>query len=204
MIQAIFYGFLAGLFIGITLYGPAFFLLLQVALKQSRLKAILFSLGVLSGDFLIILLSIFGLSAVFESDAFNFWFSLIGGLVLIGLGAYLFLQKSEVQLEEKEVEEKGSLLFWVQGFFFNIVNPLAYLYWISMIGGIQSSYQLGRPALITSLVSLLMGLFVVDLVKITVAGRIQKLMTPKRLSQITKVLAIVLFLFGIKLLFRIF
>lgn len=199
MLEAILYGLLAGLVLGLTLYGPAFFLLIRVALQFGKVSGIAFSLGVILGDFLIVILSILGLKGIFESDAFSAWFSAIGGVILIGVAVYLFFQRPTYDLEA-DADPKPNLYRLFQGFLFNIINPLAYIYWIGIIGAIQSEYALSRSELIVFFASLFLSVFVVDLGKIFLSTRLPKLLNARRLHLINQLLSLVIFGFGVRLL----
>jgi threonine/homoserine/homoserine lactone efflux protein len=204
MLEIALYGFLTGLGMGLTVYGPAFFLLIRITIAYGRASGVAFSFGVVSGDFLIVLLSSYGLKQLFESVAFRTYFGLAGGVVLLILGMFLLLQRPAAEQPLAVAKARPLPLRFLQGFFFNLINPLAYLYWIGIIAAIEVAYDLGqeRSMLFFSLVFL--SLFLVDVGKILLAGRLQPFLTPKRLHLLNRGLGIVILVFGLQLLYVAF
>ncbi|MDR0364706.1 MAG: LysE family transporter [Bacteroidales bacterium] len=85
-----------GFFVGVTLslmVGPALFMLIQTSLHRGFRYGINFAVGIFLSDALALFLAWFGVSRLLGEDPRNnLWFGLIGGIVLILFGAYLFMK----------------------------------------------------------------------------------------------------------------
>lgn len=102
-----------GIFVGITLslmVGPALFMLLQTSLHRGFKYGFNIAIGILLSDALALSLVWFGVSKILGEDPRqNLWFSLVGGIILILFGAYLFMKpsskKKKTPCEPSESEE---------------------------------------------------------------------------------------------------
>ena len=98
-----------GIFVGITLslmVGPALFMLLQTSLHRGFKYGVNIAIGILLSDALALSLVWFGVSKILGEDPRqNLWFSLIGGIVLILFGAYMFMKPTPSKSKKKTPDE---------------------------------------------------------------------------------------------------
>ena len=94
--------FLQGLLVGLSLSlvtGPMFFVLLQLGIEKGFRAGATAALGVWMSDSMYICLAYYSISHLLEMtkwQGFHLWASLLGGLVLIGLGISILLKKPDI------------------------------------------------------------------------------------------------------------
>ncbi|MBI3234781.1 MAG: LysE family transporter [Bacteroidetes bacterium] len=78
-------GFLMGL--GTIIFmGPVFFTLLQTTLQRGVKDGLSVALGIIASDILIVTLFYIGFIDYFRQPNVQFWFAIIGSVILLGLG----------------------------------------------------------------------------------------------------------------------
>ena len=137
---------LLGILCGIVLslffsFGPAFFSQIRTSIQYGYRKSYPFAFGVSVGDIIIVFLMLTVLKNVNLYELLhNVWVASIGGAVLVVMGIY-FLRKEVTSLEDEEKHIKFKSkdgdprrrTIFMQGFVINIVNPLIWIYWVSVI-----------------------------------------------------------------------
>lgn len=101
-----------GFLIGVTLslmVGPALFMLLQTSLHRGFKYGVFFAAGIFMSDASALFLVWFGVSKILGDDPrTNIWFGLVGGIVLILFGAYLFMKPAVRKKKQETPEPKNS------------------------------------------------------------------------------------------------
>lgn len=101
-----------GFLIGVTLslmVGPALFMLLQTSLHRGFKYGVLFAIGIFLSDASALFLVWFGVSQILGVDPRkNIWFGLVGGIVLILFGAYLFMKPAAKKKKQEIPEPKNN------------------------------------------------------------------------------------------------
>ncbi len=180
-------GFLSGLVLAI-LVGPVFFTLLQTSIERGFLSGVFVAIGISVSDSLYIALSYLGLAGLFNSDEFQVYLSYIGGSIILCFGAYYLFIKSRkmMNFNVEHVKEKSPYRLMAKGFIINGFNPMVLLFWIGTISIAtgELGYTSNREA-ITFLGSIIVTVFLTDLIKAKLADKLRVLLTPTRHRQLT-------------------
>jgi threonine/homoserine/homoserine lactone efflux protein len=126
----------------------------------------------------------------------------IGGALLIAFGIYNFFKKikvREVDDDEKTVHAK----FILKGFLLNAFNPSVPLFWLSVISVVKlkEDYSISHEAVFFGAV--LSTVFGIDLFKSYIAQRIKKLLNHKVLIWMNRILGIILFTIGVRMIIKV-
>jgi len=202
--QFIIEGLLFGLFLSVSL-GPIFIALTQTAIEKGGRAGMTVGLGVWISDFLIVFLTflfIKKLSTTIESDSFQFWMGMAGGIVMIFFGLGSILKKVELNLNERKHEYKDYLGFWLKGFLVNTINPFTFLFWLSTI----STYIIGRKINNTEatifLSSILFMIIASDALKVILAKSIRTKLKAIHIQRFSQFAGVGLLCFGIYLIYQ--
>ncbi|MEQ8303144.1 MAG: LysE family transporter [Cytophagales bacterium] len=203
MFEIILDGFFVGLILALFV-GPAFFYLIKVSLEGGFVPAAFFAFGIILSDLIIVTLIYFGFSGAMESNLFQQTFSLVSGLVLIGLGITSFNKK--VKIKDKIAFEKGHRVVWYffKGMLINGVNPFTLMIWIGVIGtlGVRQTYSPLEFRFFFS--GLLTTILITDLFKAYFANKIRLLIKDKILIIVNRILAILFIIFGARMILFFF
>ena len=204
------YGILCGIALSLFFsFGPAFFSLIRTSIQYGFRRAVPFAFGISGGDIFIVFLM---LTALKNLDLFeilhNFWVASISGAVLVLMGFY-YLRKEVTSLEGKEshvkFKSKGgeprrlSVLF--QGFLINFVNPMIWIFWVSLIALITGELNLGIGERYIFFLGMLASTLGLDVLKCKLASLLQRIITAKLLNITNKVCAFIMFFFAAYMVF---
>ena len=185
-------------------FGPAFFSQLRTSIQYGYRKSYPFAFGVSAGDIIIVFLMLTVLKNVdLYGLLHNVWVASIGGVVLVIMGIY-FMRKEVTSLESKErrikFKSKDGVprrrTIFMQGFVINIINPLIWIYWVSVIALLTGELNLSRVERYTFFVGVLGSTLGLDILKCKLASLLQQIITAKLLNITNKVCAVVMFLFA--------
>ena len=190
-------GLLYGL-IFIFSFGPAFFALLQAAIKHGFSRAICVSIGVNMVDAVLIGLIMIGFSSILENEAVKFWSGLVGALVLILFGVSSWLQSKKIQLDE-DYMPRTHMHFWLKGAAINGLNPMVPLFWVGVVGSV-SALGYSQTQQIGFFMGFLTMVLVIDSVKALLITRFSNLITDKSLTLVNKIVGSIFVFFGLRLM----
>lgn len=184
-------GIVFGLTAGIS-PGPLLTLVITETLTHGRKEGIKVAIAPLLTDIPIILVTIFILSKLDDSDSILGVISLLGGLFIIYLGITSFKAK-EIEIDTKTIKPKSIR----RGIIVNILNPHPYLFWLTVgVPLLFKSYNISPGtalAFIISFYTFLVGS------KISVAILVHKsrnYLKNKNYRWIMRILGIVLLVFA--------
>lgn len=201
LLYAAFYGFLLAFAIG-----PVFFTLIETSITKGFKAGVFFDLGALFSDILFILIAYFSTSKILEKVKDDPGLLIFGGAVLIAYGviSYIRTSKSLIKIvrEHYAVQVKKNLggLF-LKGFLLNFVNFGVLAGWIGTIimGNALTNSENG---VFLFLATVLVTLFLTDLLKITLAKKLKSKMTPRFIFKTKKWVSILIVGFGALLLLQ--
>lgn len=204
--MALFHGYLLGLGFVIFL-GPVFFYLLKSTLDRGFFSGLSVALGIVFADLVCIIICSLGAIAFFENSKNQFWIGIVGGLILLALGLK-FIFKPQINTDtENAVKIKLSkanyAAYFTQGFLINFINPFVFVVWIGVIGVAKAEYG-SSTNFFMFLGAALLGIFSTDLLKVVLAHRIKKFLSPNYLKNIYRVFGIILLVFGVWAIFYCF
>lgn len=210
MIGVFFEGMLLGLVLAVTL-GPAFFTLIQTSIDKGFKSAIQIAIGISISDIAVILITYYGLSSFIENDMIKIYTGIAGGIILILFGVYTFYKKPDI-LKRRSPKIKtpkqsyGFFTYFAKGFFLNIANPFVILFWITIIGYVSHRAEHGKldEYAIVFFSGTIFAVFATDTLKSFIGYKIKKYLKPRIQLAINRVVGIVLAVFGISLIIRLF
>lgn len=186
--------------------GPVFFVLLETGATKGFRSALIFDLGVILADIIFIMVAFFSTNKLLERVKDDPNFLIFGGVLLIVYGIISFIKTSksfrEIVREYHAVEfKKGYGKLFIKGFLLNFINIGVLIGWVVFIA-LANTLTTSKHGVLVFLATILLTYLLVDLVKIIVAKRIKKRLTPRLIFKTKKIVALVILGFGILLLFQ--
>jgi threonine/homoserine/homoserine lactone efflux protein len=188
-------------------FGPAFFALINAGIKHGYKSGSVLAMGVIISDFLLCLLIIllvhYGATNLITDEKSQRFMGILAGMVLIIFGA-LYFKKPPVSKKDEEVDvyvpsTKAMLL---KGFFLNILNPAVWLIWLGNVTAVSKTLNYSVISMIVYF-GITLGLtLLVELGKVSVAGKLKKVLTDKIMHNINIITGILLVIFGIVLIYN--
>jgi len=203
--MALLHGYLLGLGFVIFL-GPVFFYLLKSTLDGGFFSGLSVALGIVFADLVCIIICSLGAIAFFENSKNQFWIGIVGGIILLALGLKFIFKpqiNTEAAIEKIKISKANYIAYFTQGFLINFVNPFVFVVWIGVIGVAKAEYGSSTNFLMF-LGAALLGIFSTDLLKVLLAHRIKKFLSPSHLIHIYRVFGIILLIFGVWAIFYCF
>lgn len=189
-----------GFFLAV-LVGPIMFSLVQAGIEKGTRVGIVMGSGVWVSDFLYILAVYLGLSAVNLPPQFSFYTGVVGGIILIFFGLVNFFVKPKQNAEDKIIRASTYSGYFVKGFLINTINPFTVFFWITISTTEVSQLSFNDAIIFYS--GLLGTIVFTDVLKVLLAKRIRKLLTPKRMLMMRNLVGVAMIIFGIVLMVRV-
>ena len=181
--------------------GPVFFVLIETSITKGARAAIIFDIGVLLADVVFILLAYYGSVTLLERIQDDPRIFLLGGVVLISFGLYtVFNVKTKKIITDEKlvvVENNNYLGLFLKGFFLNFVNIGVLAFWFAIVIAVSSSLQMNEARILKYFSIVIISFLVTDLIKITVAKKLKRRLTPIVLRKIRIIIGIFFIVFGI-------
>ena len=185
-------------------FGPAFFSQIRTSVQYGFKKSYPFAFGVSAGDVIIVflVLTVFKNVDLYEA-LHNVWVASIGGGVLLMMGIHSFRKEvtsldgkeSRIKFKDKGGEPRRRYIFF-QGFVINFVNPLIWIYWVSVIALLTGELQLKPLERYIFFLGVLSSTLSLDVLKCKLASLLQRIITAKVLNIMNKVTAFIMFFFA--------
>lgn len=187
-------------------FGPAFFALINTGIKDGYKTGSLLAIGVVASDFvlamLVILLIHFGASSLIQDEKSQRFMGILAGIVLIVFGAVHFKQKVPKKEEEQNVQLPSAHSMILKGFMLNCFNPAVWLLWLSNVTIISKTLNYSFIKMIVYF-SIMLGLvLLVELAKVSAAGKLKSILTPKTMHVINNITGGLLVVFGLVLIYN--
>ena len=189
-------------------FGPAFFSLLQTSIHYGYKRAAPFAFGVFVADFFIVFLMLTVLKNINMYGVLHDpWVASIAGIVILAMGCYtLFKRPTHIEMAEDGTEiqmptvEKRRYIF-IRGFVLNFVNPLIWIYWVSMIALMLGETGASSSEVYVFFVGLLGATLSLDLCKCKMASLFHRIITERVLLIINRVVGVILIVFAFYVVF---
>ena len=192
-----------GIILAFTI-GPVFFVLLETGATKGFKSAIIFDLGVILADIVFIALAFFSTNNLLDKVKDDPSFLVFGGMLLVVYGIISFIKTSKSfraivrEYNKVQISKDYGKLF-IKGFLLNFINIGVLLGWLGFIV-IGNSLTNSKHGVLVFITTMLISYFVTDLIKIALAKRLRKKLTPRRIFKTKKIVALVILGFGVLLL----
>jgi threonine/homoserine/homoserine lactone efflux protein len=201
LLYAAFYGFLLAFAIG-----PVFFTLIETSITKGVKAAIFFDLGALFSDIVFIIVAFYSTTKILDKLKDDPALLIFGGVILVAFGviSYIRTSKSFIKIvrEHYSVETKknhGGL--FLKGFLLNFVNFGVLAGWIATII-IAQAVTTHKNGVLLFLSTVMITLFLTDLLKIFLAKRLKSNLTPRFIIKTKKMVSVLIIGFGVLLLIQ--
>ncbi|MCU0428688.1 MAG: LysE family translocator [Cytophagaceae bacterium] len=204
MLDPLLEGLVWGLILSFLL-GPVFFGLLHVSIHKGFTKGVVYASGVAFSDSFYIVLTYFGVAAVFQDELFQNVLALAGGLILIAFGLYYLVrstpEKLEIGSEWKSTGKKRNL--FIKGFLLNTINPSVFFFWFFQVEKALKNYQHDPQRISVFFVSCIITVFLIDVSKAYFANKIRNFLSIRVFSILHKAIGVLFLIFGLVALIKL-
>ena len=192
-----------GIILAFTI-GPVFFVLLETSATKGFRSALIFDFGVILADIIFIIIAFYSTNSLRGKIKDDPSFFIFGGALLIVYGLISFIKTSKSfrvivkEYHKVEIQKDYGKLF-IKGFLLNFINIGVLLGWLGFIvlGDTLTSSKNGE---IVFVVTMIISYLLADILKILAAKRLKDKLTPRLIFKTKKIVALVIFIFGILLL----
>ena len=190
--------------------GPAFFSLIQNSIHHGFKKAFSFAVGVSLSDILIVMLMLTVLSNLdidqLTALLHNVYVAIIGSIATAVFAILTWRSKvkkasvpdSRLKFSVENVTHRWQLL--LSGFFLNVLNPLIWIYWLSIITFLSAEMSLSVTERYFFFIGMLAAVFGTDVLKCRLAAMLQHWFTARIMNNFNRVTGCVLMAFSLYLL----
>jgi threonine/homoserine/homoserine lactone efflux protein len=198
MWDAFIYGVGIGLSISLLL-GPIFFALIQTTIQKGIWSGIILSAGITISDVIIVALAYTSLAEVSSEQWFQWVLTFFGGGFLIFFGLKTAL-KSKTQYRAALIYQRGRNERWRQfahGIVLNTFHPGVWLYWLGVASIIRAHTLPVSSYPKTIFASAILTVFVMDVIKASLAGFLKKRITQSLILWINRIIGSMLVVLGV-------
>lgn len=200
--EIVFNGIISG-FVLALLIGPVFFTILQTSIERGFNSGVFVAIGVSLSDAFYIFISYLGLVRFVSDGDSRHYLAYGGALVLFAFGIYYIFVKSRklsnFTPETIRARSPGRLI--AKGFVINGLSPMVLFFWVATVGVATTQFGYTKPReIIAYFASIVLTVFVTDLMKAKLADRLRILITPRFVRILNIVLGIVLVVFACRLI----
>ncbi|QDH79460.1 LysE family translocator [Echinicola soli] len=183
--------------------GPVFFALIQNSIEHGFRNSMFMAMGILLSDTVYVAISYFGVSYLTNNPAFKAGLGYVGGAIMISFGLASLFKKAVSRpnsggLPHKTPPSRRRGFF--KGLSLNGVNPFVLLFWISIAGMVHLKKRYAAGDIFGFYLGMLLTVFSTDLLKVYIAKRLSKFITPKLMMYMNKTVGVILVVFGVRLL----
>ncbi|HRN73043.1 MAG TPA: LysE family transporter [Ginsengibacter sp.] len=199
--EAIGKGLAMGMLLALSV-GPVIFAVIKQSINNGREGGFSFIAGVWFSDLLLIVLANLFSELLTRLLDFKQLIGIAGSAVLMAMGIYyLFLKKVHIHPEDVSVpglRNYDHAKIAIQGFLLNTLNPAVMIFWLTAATAISVGHSVrDRVIIFGTAIGFNM---VIDIIKVTLAGKLRKKLTLKNIRLINKLSGMILFIFGAILL----
>jgi threonine/homoserine/homoserine lactone efflux protein len=196
-----------GLFLAFLL-GPVFFVLLETAAIKGFRAAISFDMGVIFADIIFLLIAYLSTTKLLTSLKDDPSLFIFGGMILATYGVMSFLQtKKSISLDDdtpdvRKLNRNDYLGLAARGFLLNFINIGVLGFWLGLIIVFGPTLNMEPNRIIVFFSTILITYLFFDVLKILLAKKLNRKLTPDRIFKMKKGISVLLVIFGIILIVR--
>lgn len=196
-----------GLFLAFLL-GPVFFVLLETAAIKGFRAAISFDLGVIFADITFLLIAYLSTTKLLTSLKDDPSLFIFGGMILATYGVMSFIQtKKTLPIDDdtpdvRKLNRSDYLGLAARGFLLNFINIGVLGFWLGLIIVFGPTLNMEPNRIIVFFSTILITYLFFDVLKILLAKKLNRKLTPDRIFKMKKGISVLLMIFGIILIVR--
>jgi threonine/homoserine/homoserine lactone efflux protein len=190
-------GFLFGLGT-VIFFGPVFFTILNATLQYGHKGGLIATVGIVSSDLVCALVCTLATPFV-NHPSTQFWLAISGILVLSIMGIKYLIKPIQYKKMEMDLNPKQFFGFFSKGFIINITSPFTCAYWLGVEAYGIKNYP-STTEFVIFVGSVLLAIFLIDVLKVILSKQLHKLLQPKTLKLISVITGIVLLVFTARLI----
>jgi threonine/homoserine/homoserine lactone efflux protein len=200
MIEALLKGLTLGLLLSISV-GPVIFSIVKQSLNSGHRGGMAFVFGVSVSDISLVLVSnvfteLFGYLVKHRE-----FIGIAGSIFLISMGVFfLFFKKVKVDdsgIQVVPVRKRDYAKIFLSGYFMNTLNPAVFIFWLTTSTTLITLTAQNR---IIAFTTCLLFVLASDILKVMMAQKIRKKLTPHNIHLLSRINGMILLGFGIVLL----
>ncbi|GHA38791.1 lysine transporter LysE [Salinimicrobium marinum] len=204
MLQDILAAIPLGFFLAFLL-GPVFFVLLETAAIKGFRAAISFDAGVIFADIVFLFIAYLSTTKLLNRIKDDPALFVFGGGILVTYGIIQFIQTKKVLLHEEvpeiqKLNKRDYLGLAAKGFLLNFINIGVLGFWLGLIIVFGPKMEMETDRIVVFFSSVLGTYLVFDVIKILLAKKLNRKLTPNRIFYTKRAISIVLIVFGIVLI----
>lgn len=166
--------------------GPSFFYLIKVGIEKGFRKAALFASGIFLSDVVLLTVIYLGLRPLFENHVFQQAFSLGSGVLIVIFGVTMLVKKQTQNSKDQVVKDLSGAMYVAKGAGINFFNPFTIVMWVGVLGSVSPS-ETEFPLFTGGILGVILT---ADILKAYLAKVIGKMMTPRAVLILNRVLGI--------------
>lgn len=199
MLEAIGIGFSTGVLLSLT-FGTVFFAIVQSSIDNGYQSGIKIAIGVLVSDTVLIGIALFGTSFLPQIPHMSSMVGLVGGGLLVVLGAANLIKKSAKIIYPKT--KVGDFFFYVgKGFLLNILNPINFFSWVTVTAYVRSGLKLSGLEMYTFFIFSQIGILFAEALLAVFAHRLKRVLNETSLIWVNRITGLVFVGVGLRVLF---
>lgn len=200
MVEAIVKGLGFGLLLSISV-GPVLFSIIKQSLNNGHRGGFAFVAGVSASDISLVLLSNIFTTLLESLKLYKTEIGIAGCIFLVSMGIFfLFFKKVKVNKEGEQVfkfRKRDYAKMFLSGYLMNTLNPAIFIFWMTTSTAVIGHTVNERIIIFTTC---LLFMLLTDCLKVLLAGKIRRKLTPHNIHIINRVNGIILIVFGIALI----
>ncbi|MFZ4753664.1 MAG: LysE family translocator [Chitinophagaceae bacterium] len=201
MYTAFYLGCGFGLFMAVSV-GPTIFAIIKYSITYGWRAGMSFVIGVSLSDSIYVLLA--NIASAWLSGLMNHEKTIgyLGAVLLIIFGLYGFFKKIKVtrnRNDDAKVSSRDYFKIFASGFLMNTLNPGVIITWITAVAAISTMTAAYRLVFFITCLGIILGF---DFLKVLLAQRIRKRLTPRNIIYLNRISALCLVVIGIVLFLK--
>lgn len=200
MIDALLKGITLGLLLAISV-GPIVFTVIKQSLNNGTAGGLAFIAGISFSDIILVVLANLFTNLFDVLEAHKKTLAVVASIFLILVGIYyLFFKKVKVNAEGSQAlvfKTKDYLKISTMGFIMNVFNPGIIIFWLTTSTTFVDDPLDKRIVIFGSALFLAL---LADVIKVLLANKIRKRLTPKNIHRINQINGVILIGFGVAII----
>lgn len=200
MLEALLKGITIGLLLSIAV-GPVLFSVIKQSLNNGHKGGMAFAIGVSASDVTLVLIANVFTGLFLRLQSYEKYIGITGSFFLITMGVFfLFFKKVKVNESGKQIfihRKRDLAKIALSGYFMNLLNPAVIIFWFTISTTLITYADKFKIIIYTTC---LIIVFMADIFKVMMAGKIRNRLTPHNITIINRVNGIILIVFGIVLI----